>query len=78
MLDAEMYRKLANDCIDRAQNTQDEDAAAGMIRLAQFWMSKADDIERKFPRAEDALAPTNKASWTTHLTGETASRWMAR
>jgi hypothetical protein len=43
-----MYRKLANDCIDRARNAQDDDAAAGMIRLGQFWMSKADDIERKF------------------------------
>jgi hypothetical protein len=78
MLEAEMYRKLAKDCIDRAQNTQDEDAAAGMIRPAQFWMSKADDIERKFLRAVDSSAPTNKASWTTQLTGETVSIRMAR
>jgi hypothetical protein len=52
MLETEMYRKLANDCIDRAQHARDDDAAAGMIRLAQFWMSKADDIDRKVERAE--------------------------
>jgi len=50
MLEAEMYRKLANDCIDRARQVRDDDAAAGIIRLAQFWMSKADNIERKFMR----------------------------
>lgn len=45
-LEVEMYRKFANDCLDRAQSARDGDTAAGMIRLGQFWLAKADDIDR--------------------------------
>lgn len=48
MLDVEMYRKFANNCIDRAQSARDDDVAAGFIRMAQFWLAKADNIDRNF------------------------------
>jgi hypothetical protein len=41
-----MYRKFANDCIDRAQSAPDFDAAAGLIRMAQYWLAKADSPDR--------------------------------
>lgn len=61
-LEVEMYRKFANDCIDRAQSARDGDTAAGMIRLAQFWLAKSDEIDR----SPVSSAPTN-TNWVAQL-----------
>jgi hypothetical protein len=63
-LDGEMYRKFANDCIDRAQRTQDDDAAAGLIRLAQFWLTKADKIDGNLVLSRDVSASSTHAGAT--------------
>jgi hypothetical protein len=49
MTEVEMFRKLANDCIDRAQSTQDLDAAAGLLRLAEFWLAKSETMDQAPP-----------------------------
>ena len=57
--ESDMYRKLANDCIDRAQISRDNDAAAGLIRLAQFWLAKAGDIDHRNASTERLIPSAN-------------------
>jgi hypothetical protein len=43
MNDADIYRKLSANCLERARLSSDPDAMAGLIRLGQHWLRKAID-----------------------------------
>src|SRR5690349_3126373 len=43
--DVSLYRKLAADCVDRAGEALNPEAAEGIMRLCEFWLAKADQVE---------------------------------
>ena len=75
-LEAQMYRKFANDCIARAQIADDPDTAAGLIRLAQYWLSKAGDLQL-YPVPNRSLSPLAGSKWLTRRSSRAIQEFPA-
>jgi len=56
MEDAEIYRKFAADCVERAHANAEPDTVAGLLRLSQYWLGKALKAERTSSDGRDAGA----------------------
>jgi hypothetical protein len=52
MEDAEIYRRLAPDCVERARANADAEAAAGLLRLSRYWLQKALKAEHPAERTK--------------------------
>jgi hypothetical protein len=46
-MEADLYRKLAGDCINQAERSSDLEAKTNIIKLAHFWLEKAERAEAK-------------------------------
>ena len=54
MLQADEYRKRAQDCVILAAQTKDPDHKAQVLKLVEAWIALAEDAERRAGRKTEA------------------------